>query len=68
METNKNIQWLNQQKGIDRYENQWVAISDCKVVAHDKDPENIMPEVRKISKGQRVTILKIPPKNAVMIL
>ena len=64
---NNNLDWLNKQKSM-RYANEWVAIAEGKLIAHDEVPENILSRIEEASRSRSVTIMKIPPKNAVMFL
>lgn len=51
-----------------QYPNQYVAIKDCKVIAYDKDPKNIIKLLEERNENLALVLIQFVPEKGLQIL
>jgi len=51
------------QQGLEKYSGEWVAFIGNKIVAHDKNLENLMKEIEKRNLRKDASIFLVPRKD-----
>ncbi|AJF63113.1 MAG: Succinyl-CoA synthetase Alpha subunit [archaeon GW2011_AR20] len=54
------------QTNLSEFIGQWVAISESKIISHDKDLKKVYKEAKSLSKGKRPLFVKVPDKETMI--
>lgn len=63
MHSKMSLKLNKKQQGLEKYSGEWVAFIGNKIVAHDKNLENLMKEIEKRNLRKDASIFLVPRKD-----
>ena len=61
-----NYDWYIKKAEVDKFQGEWIAVENKKIVVHDCELQNVLDEVNK--NWPHAAITKVPKRGQIMVL